>query len=189
MCINEIGWEIYCPKIIIPQVRIHLIKEEFLRNLPKVNINNNSLYIHIRGGDVFGNNPLSTLGQPPLCFYERIINTNNFKYIFIVSMDKKNVIVNALINKYKNIIYYHNNFEYDASLLSHAFNIVAATSTFSMSSIKLNDNLKNLWEFDSIRMSEKIYFLHHHLYKMQINFYYFYNYHNKHLFEVHIFFL
>ncbi len=170
LCLHEVGWDIYYPKIILPQVRTHLIKSEILRNLPFVNIHNDSLYIHIRGGDVFRINPPSTLAQPPLCFYEKIINTNYFSNIYIVSMDKVNVIVNALLKKYKNIIYNINNFEYDISLLCHAYNLVPATSSFSISSIKLNDNLKNIWEFDSVRMSEKIHFLHYHLYKMKINY-------------------
>ncbi len=170
LCLNEVGWNIYYPTIILPQVRTNFIKNEILRNLPFVNIDNDSLYIHIRGGDVFGIRPHASLAQPPLCFYEKIININYFKNIYIVSMDKLNPIVNALLKKYKNIIHNVHHFEYDISLLCHAYNLVPATSSFSISSIKLNDNLKNIWEYDSIRMTEKIYFLHYHLYKMIINF-------------------
>ena len=170
LCLYEIFWNIYYPQIVLPQVRIHLIKDELLRNLPYVRIDPESLYIHIRGGDVYRDLPPSNYAQPPLCFYEKIINNTKFKNIYIVSMDKTNIIINALINKYKHIIHNKNHFEFDISLLSHAFNIVLSASSFSLSSIKLNDNLKHLWEYDFIRLSEKIYFLHHHFFKFKIQY-------------------
>ena len=79
LCLNEVGWNIYYPTIILPQVRTNFIKNEILRNLPFVNIDNDSLYIHIRGGDVFGIRPHASLAQPPLCFYEKIITLVNQK--------------------------------------------------------------------------------------------------------------
>ena len=74
------------------------------------------------------------------------------------------------MNKHNNIIHNINNFQYDISLLSHAYNIAVSISTFAISSIKLNDNLKNLWEYDMLRFSEKIYFLHHHFYTFEIKY-------------------
>ena len=170
LCLYEIFWNIYYPIIVIPQVRIHLIKDELLRNLPYVRIEPESLYIHIRGGNVYRDFPPSNYAQPPLCFYEKIINNNKFKNIYIVSMDKTNIIINALINKYKHIILKKNHFEFDISLLAHAFNIVLSVSSFSLSSIKINNNLKNIWEYDIIRLSEKIHFLHHHFFKFKIRY-------------------
>ena len=76
LCLYEIFWNIYYPIIVIPQVRIHLIKDELLRNLPYVRIEPESLYIHIRGGNVYRDFPPSNYAQPPLCFYEKIINNN-----------------------------------------------------------------------------------------------------------------
>ena len=169
-CPYEMNWNMYFPKIILPQIRTYLIKEEILKNLPLVYIHPDSLYIHIRGGDIWNINPHPALGQPPLCYYEKIINNNNFKNIYIISNDKSNLIINALMNKHENIIHNMNNFQYDISLLSHAYNIAISISTFAISSIKLNDNLKNLWEYDMLRFSEKIYFLHHHFYTFEIKY-------------------
>ena len=77
-----------------------------MRNLPKVNVDPDDLYIHIRGGDIFNSfNPCSTYAQPPLCFYEKIINKNKFKNIYIISVDRKNVVLNALLNKYNKIFF------------------------------------------------------------------------------------
>ena len=164
LCFYENSFDPFYPKVILPQVRTYLIKEEVLSNLPNVDIDPEALYIHIRGGDIFQSYPLQYYSQPPLCFYEKLINNGNYKKIFIVSMDTSNVVVNSLTNKYKNIIHKTNNFEYDISLLCHAFHIALSVSSFVISAIKLNDNLKDIWEYDIMRLSEKLLFLHHHLF-------------------------
>ena len=170
-CPYEFHWEIYYPKFVIPEIRFDFIKNEILSNLPLVIINYNDLYIHIRGGDVFNTKNTPTIySQPPLCFYDKIIANNKFKDIYIISMDNRNMIVNALLNKYKNIINNKNNILYDISLLTQAYNIVASVSSFVISSIKLNTNLKDFWEYDIMRLSQKILFLHHHLFKFPIKY-------------------
>ena len=170
LCIYEIHWQIYYPIVIIPQLRTQFLKEEILNNLPYVNVKPDDLYIHIRGGDIFQPNPLPYYAQPPLCFYEKIIHLKCFNNIYIVSMDKLNIIVDALTKKHENIIYKKNCIEYDISLLSHAYNIVASVSSFALSSIKINDNLKNLWEYDIMRLGEKFLFLHHHISNINIKY-------------------
>ena len=156
------------PELIIPQIRFQILRKEILRNLPIVFIKPNSLYIHIRGGDIFKNISAGSYAQPPLCFYEKIINENNYKNIYIISMDKSNIVINKLLQKYKNIIYKKNKMDYDISLLSNAYNIVLSVSSFALSAIKLNKNLKHLWEYDIMRLSEKFILLHHHLFKLSI---------------------
>jgi len=170
LCFYQHFWNIFVPKFVLPQVRTEFIKSEILSNLPEVNINPDSIFVHIRGGDIFSSSPLKVYGQPPLCFYEKIINSHKFKNIYIVSQDNSNVIINILINKYKNIIHNKNNFEYDLSLLCHAYNIVLSVSSFVLSAIKLNDNLKEIWEYDMMKLSQKIILLHHHIYKFPINY-------------------
>lgn len=164
LCLYEISWWVFFPKIVIPQIRIDLMKKEILRNLPSVKINPHDLFIHIRGGDIFKNFIAKFYSQPPLCFYEKIISDNSFKNIFIISIDTSNIVVNVLLNKYKNIIFMKNNFEYDISLLCHAFNIVLSVSSFSLAATKLNENLENIWEYDIMRLSEKLLLFHHHIY-------------------------
>lgn len=170
LCFYENFFDPFYPKIIIPQIKINLIKEELLKNLPNVIIEPEALYIHIRGGDIFKSFFLEYYSQPPLCFYENLINKKNFSKIYIVSMDDANVVVNILKKKYKNIIHNINNLEYDFFLLCHAFHIALSVSSFVISAIKLNDNLKDIWEYDIMRLSEKLLFLHHHLYKFKIHY-------------------
>ena len=169
-CFYESSWDIFFPKIIFSQLRTDLIKKEILRNLPEVNIEKDSLYIHIRSGDIFQEVPHGYYAQPPLCFYESIINNNKFSNIYIVSMDNSNIILDVLTNKYPNIVYKNNTLEYDISLLCHAFNLAISASSFALSAIKLNENLVNVWEFDIIRLSEKLLFLHHHIFKLSRQF-------------------
>ena len=161
---------IFDPIYIKPQIRTQYLKEEIFRNIPKVNIDPNALYINIRGGDIFHTIIHDHYAQPPLCFYEKIINSNKFKNIYIISNDGQNIILNALMNKYKNIIFKHDNYETDVALIANAYNIVASVSSFFFVAIKLNDNLKNLWEYDICRLLEKFLWFHHHFYKFDIKY-------------------
>jgi len=173
LCIHETAMKIffpYFPIIISPQVRTDLIKSEILKNLPLVNTNKNDLYIHIRGGDIFQTYPHRAYAQPPLCFYDKIIKNQTFSNIYIISMDRLNIIVNTLMKKYKNIVHNINDVEKDISLLTHAYKIAASVSSFIISAIKLNDNLKDLWEYDIMRLSEKFVVLHHHIAKFKIKY-------------------
>ena len=170
LCVSIATWDPFEPTFVKPQVRIRYIRDELINNLPKVKTEPDELYIHIRGGDVFKKNPSTVYAQPPLCFYEKIIDNNKFKNIYILSMDRKNVVLDALTNKYKNIIFNQHNYEYDISLLIHAYNIATSVSSFVISTIKLNNNLRDLWEYDINRLSEKFFFMHHHLYKFDIKY-------------------
>ena len=53
-------------------------------------------------------------------------------------------------------------------MLAHAYNIAIPFSTFSMSAIKLNDNLKDLWEYDIFLLSDKFISFYQHLFRMDI---------------------
>ena len=171
LCQEYNQWNLFYPSILLPEIRIHYIKNEILRYIPEVDIKQDDLYIHIRGGDIFESYISEYYAQPPLCFYEKIIDNNTqFKNIYLLSMDRKNPVLNALINKYKNIIFEQHDNEFDISLLVHAFNIVASVSTFVISSIKFNDNINNLWEYDIFRLSQKFVCFHHHFYKYGIKY-------------------
>ena len=55
-------------------------------------------------------------------------------------------------------------------MIANAYNIVASVSSFFFVAIKLNDNLKNLWEYDICRLLEKFLWFHHHFYKFDIKY-------------------
>lgn len=149
--------------------RFSVIKNEILRNLPRIKTNPKDLYIHIRGGDIF--NGLLTeyfapfYAQPPFCFYEKIIEKNNFHQIYIIAEDKLNPIVDKLLNKYPKIIYNNTNtMEKDISTFIYAYNIVGSISSFLSSIIKINVKLKYFWEYDIYKMQDRILHMHHSIY-------------------------
>ena len=53
--------------------RLYILREEIIKNLPKVDIKQNELIIKIRSGDIFVNCIHHDYAQPPLCFYQKII--------------------------------------------------------------------------------------------------------------------
>ena len=156
--------------------RFDVIKNEILNNLPKVKINHHDLYIHIRGGDIFSDDALNpgyspSYAQYPFCFYKKVIEKNKFNKIYIISEDKLNPVINQLIKRYPKIINYSNHtLEKDISYLAHAYNIIGSVSSFIISIIKLNSNLKFFWEYDIYQMEQKLYHLHHSIYDFPRNY-------------------
>ena len=169
LCCYE-TWDLLYPFLIKPEIRTQYIKDEILRNLPNVTTKPNDLYMHIRGGDIFSYLPLNFYSQPPLCFYEKVINRNKYKNIYLISQDNLNVVVDPLIKKYPNIIFNKNDFETDISLLAHAYHIACSIGSFTLSAIKINNNLKEMYEYDIGRLPEKYIWLHPHLFKFDIKY-------------------
>ena len=155
-----------------PQIRLNLIKNEIKKNLPQIEINSNDLYIHIRSGDIFRKRSRhrKNYAQPPLCFYQNIINNFKFRKIYIIAVNRNNLIINKLINEYPNVIYEKHNLALDISYLSNAYNLVASVSSFLLVVVKFNDNLIKYFEYDIYVNSEKILHLHHDFYYFPIKF-------------------
>ena len=148
------------------------MKNEIKKNLPKIYINPEDLFIHIRSGDIFkykANNAMN-YAQPPLCFYQSILNNFKFRNIYILAIDKSNPIIDILMRQYKQIILTNNPLNEDLSILSNAYNIVASISSFLTSIIIINDNLKILWEYDNYRLTEKYLHLHRDIYNYNFNY-------------------
>ena len=152
--------------------RLIILKEEILNNLPKLMIHNDDLCIYIRSGDIFSTFKASiySYSQPPLCFYQNILNNFNFKQVNIISENKLNPVIPILLNNYSFIKYKKKHLKYDVSYLAKSFNIVSAKSSFLTSIIKLNDNLQYLWEYDSCSLTEKYRFIHYSVQRFPYNY-------------------
>jgi len=152
--------------------RFNLFKEEVLNNLPKIKIHPDDLYIYIRSGDIFSiNKPsINTYSQPPLCFYQSILNSFHFRKVNIISEDKLNPVIHILLNNYPFIKYKKNSIKIDVANLANSFNIVSAKSSFLISIIKLNDNLHFLWEYNFYKLSERYFHLHSSVYSFSYNY-------------------
>lgn len=57
-----------------------------------------TLTIHLRSGDVFGEKPHPGYGQPPLSFYKAVIEAYDWKSVLIVSEDTSNPCLEAVMN-------------------------------------------------------------------------------------------
>ena len=124
------------------------VKDEVLNNLPAYKANPDDLYINIRSGDVFVNIMHSSYSQPPLCFYQKIIQENKYQNIYLISNGKENPLVDILLKLYPNIKYMHGTPIEDMSVLVNAYNLVLPISSFPYAAIRFNDNLKNLFIYD-----------------------------------------
>ena len=162
LCIN--------PYFIKQKIRINILKDEILGNLPKVSIHPKDLYIHIRSGDIFSSWVIASYSQPPLCFYQKIIHQFKFRKIYIISIDDKNPVIGKLLKKYRNVRYKMNSLETDIAYLTKAYNLVGSVSSFSLAAMKLNNNLKKYWEYDLYRLHAKFFHLHHDIYSFPRNF-------------------
>ena len=167
---SYLGNFFYFPMVVRVEIKINLIKNEILKNLPKVNFEKNDLFIHIKSGDFSNNYISSQYGQPPLCFYENIITNFYFNNIYLISKDKKNIIIDNLIKRYPSIKYSQNPLDKDIAYLASAYNIVTSISSFVIMIMKLNDNLKNVWEYDIYKIKEKFCHLHHHIFTFPIKY-------------------
>lgn len=165
----EFFYDFYNLKI---ENRIGILKNEIVNNLPKVNLNKNDLIIHIRSGDIFQHKGETDYApdysQPPLCFYQKILEQFKFSDIYIIAEDNTfNPVIEELKKKYPKIKYNQNSLEIDLSYLIYGYNIVGSISSFLISSIKLNDNIKFFWEYDRYPMCSKIYHFHHSIFNIQ----------------------
>ena len=157
--INKFG-RLFYPIVVRPEIRITLLKNEIRKNLPKVDIDSKDLVIHIRSGDIFSFFISPFYTQPPFCFYESILLNFKFRNIYLISQTQNNPVINKLLTEFPTIIFKKNNIDIDISYICNAYNLVGSISSFLLSSTKLNDNLKNYFEYDIFRNSHKYFFLH-----------------------------
>ena len=119
------------------EYNIDIFKNEIIANLPKLKINKNDLYVYIRSGDIFIK-PHRFYSQPPLCFYKKILENNDFNKIFLITENMNNPVINHILDYFPNIIYNKNKIQMDISLLVHAYNIVGANSSFLSNILRIN---------------------------------------------------
>ena len=145
-----------------PENRFDVFKEEMLNNIPKAILDKNDLYIHIRNGDVYKHPNLGKYyAQPPLCFYEKVIEFKRFKTVYIIAENDDYPIIQKLVSEYKNVRYKKSSLRNDMSKLVYGYNIVGSISSFLTSLIKLNDNLQYFWEYDIYHKVTKFNHLHY----------------------------
>lgn len=113
-----------------------------------------ALYIHIRSTDVYTANNHNTRvhSQPPLSFYLKVIEDNNFEKIYILSDDNNNFIIQNLktIFKTRCKIIIENNPVRSWNILRNCNHICTSTSSFCTTSILLSapEIIKNVYTYN-----------------------------------------
>lgn len=98
---------------------------------PKNPIGNNDLLIHIRSTDIHKNDPHKAYAQPPIAFYQKVIQDNNFENIYVISDDNTNFVIRSLIEKYPNAhIVNEKDVKKAFNLIRYAKNICTSMSSF-----------------------------------------------------------
>ena len=123
----------YCP-----EDRVHEFASETIKGVPQVKVNDDDLYIHIRSGDIFRRSPSPYYGQPPLCFYESIIEKWGFKNVYLLIEDKKNPVINNLVKKY-NAKLVRTSLTKTIAYILNSRNLVLSFGTFLPSILKLKE--------------------------------------------------
>lgn len=102
---------------------------------------NDSLYLHIRSGDLFNKYPHPKYVPPPISYYTNIIT--NYKKTFIIS--ESTSIYNEILLKNDNIEYIGKNLYEDLIIFANAENIAIGVGTFGLLFYFMNIKLKNLY--------------------------------------------
>ena len=114
----------------------------FLIKIGNASLDDTSIYVHFRGGDIFSSNPHKAYVQPPLSYYKNIID--DYENAILVCEDNKNPCINELL-KQENIEFTSNTLEKDLSILSNVSNLVIGFGTFGFLLYLMNPYLKNLY--------------------------------------------
>jgi len=113
------------------------------------------LVIHIRGGDIFVEDPNPYYGQPPLAYYERIISSREWSEITIVSQDFRNPVTAVLLQRLNEAGLPHRfqsgTLEEDVSLLLRARTLVAGKGTFIPAIVGLSEAIETAYVFGELK--------------------------------------
>ena len=118
------------------------VMDIFAIEIKKSIVNMNTIFIHFRGGDIFSNRPHSSYVQPPLYYYNKIIE--KYDNAILVGEDKSNPCINELLIR-DNIKYVSNSLKQDLELLTSVTNLAIGFGTFGFLLYLINVNLKNLY--------------------------------------------
>lgn len=111
--------------------------------------------IHIRSGDIFNEVPHENYVIPPYDFYKIILDLpeNKYKKFILVAEDRKNPIINKIINNYSNVIYEERSLTNTQEIILNNKKIIhgCGISTFVPQLISLSKGEKESISFDTDR--------------------------------------
>lgn len=137
-----------CPELIVTTDDRRKIAREYLSDkincsIPK--IDEGTLVVHLRSGDIMGPRPHGEYVQPPLAFYRRIIKDHSFQKILIVTeIDRRNPVIAALVREFDAEVLCRNAQE-DFGVLLGAVHFCPAFSSFSLTAALLAPMVKHIY--------------------------------------------
>lgn len=112
----------------------------------------NTLTVHLRGGDVFGQRDVAHYGQPPFSFYQKLLELKKWQKVQLVSQDELNpvltLIANYCANNGINFDWRQQSLRRDIETLLAARSLVASRGTFIPAVVGLSNNVKEVYFFE-----------------------------------------
>ena len=154
--IRDILKQIWHPNIIMKQKKFVRKYLRAIFNIKAAGLNplsENELIIHIRSGDLF-NDSYTTVDHkeakkgytvPPLSYYKKVIESNNYEKIHIVAQDKGNPCIEELLKTYPNVSLSSHGLEADIELILAAKHICASVGSFVSMLQDLTDNTTRIY--------------------------------------------
>ncbi len=130
------------------------MRDIFCINAAELNpLSENELIIHIRSGDLFDDSDTTVDHKesikgyivPPLSYYKKVIESNNYDKIYIVAQDKGNPCVEELLKTYPNVSLSSHGLEADIELILAAKHICASVGSFVSMLQDLTDNTTRIY--------------------------------------------
>lgn len=129
--------------------RMHSMLRKLPSTKPKTE---RHLTIHLRGGDVFGPRKPRAYGQPPLSYYEFVLNLEPWEEVTVVHEGKSNPVLPGLEelchSRGIRVRLINGSLEHDIAVLLEATCLVAGRGTFVPAIAGLSRNCKKLFYFE-----------------------------------------
>jgi hypothetical protein len=110
-----------------------------------------TLVIHIRSGDVFRESPHHSLGQPPLSFYEKVLQHSRPQSVVLVYEDDLNPVISQLRSHLETLplsySVHSGDLRSDLRLLLSARQLVTGNGTFGQALLAISPNLERWYDF------------------------------------------
>lgn len=111
------------------------------------------LTVHLRSGDVFGENPHPNYGQPPWAFYAKVLETQTWDEVVLVSEDQGNPNLAAIAKwcEAQNVTLRLTGTRLDETMVAllEAGNLVLSEGTFAASLALIGGESKRVYSFGS----------------------------------------
>lgn len=128
---------------------IDVLKQSFTIKQDTIDIlEDTTIVVHVRSGDVFDKQPHMMYVPPPLSYYVNILNASHYTKIIIVCEDSVNPIVNKLLELYKNATFKKQSLTEDIKIILGAKTIINSVGSFIPFLLLLSENNKTCHSID-----------------------------------------